>query len=183
MNNDQLGKIPGMGAMRDAIHIAIAPVVAAKVLSAGDHVGPTKDGRYAMTSNPVGIVDPFRGPGVIAAGEKFWLLLYPNTITTLRHNWTHPAFSTEEGGPVCDKAAATNATKLAAIKWLTDFAKHECHGTSYEELIQGVEDGYVNAGTNEELEATSEFWENYALATGAPATPEQKNEFYFSCSC
>lgn len=182
MNNDQLGKIPGMGAKRDAIHIAIAPVVAAKVLRAGDHVGPTKDGRYAITSNPVGIVDPFRGPGVIAAGEKFWLLLYPNTITTLRHNWTHPAFSTEEGGPVCDKAVVANATKLAAIKWLKEFAETQC-GRTYEDLLDGVEDGWLSCGENEGLEIPDGFWENYALATGAPATTEQKDNFYFSCSC
>ncbi|MFO0822607.1 MAG: hypothetical protein U0792_05710 [Gemmataceae bacterium] len=42
---------------------------------------------------PVGIVDPFLREAV-RPGQRFWLFMYPNTVTTLRHEWTHPAYAT-----------------------------------------------------------------------------------------
>jgi hypothetical protein len=90
-NAPRVGQLIAGEARRDAIHVAVAPVVAAHTLRPGDHVGLRPDGRAAEASNPIGIVDPFlRAP--VAEGQRFWLFLYPNTITSLRHVWTHPAF-------------------------------------------------------------------------------------------
>ena len=75
---------------RDAIHIAVAPVVAAETLSPGQKVKMV-NGRAEASSNPDGVVDPFL-PGPIFTGGTFWLMLFPNTITSLRHEWTHPHF-------------------------------------------------------------------------------------------
>ena len=82
---------------RDAVHIAIAPVVAGEMLEPGDSL-ILRDGlAYATLSfNPqrVGIVDPFLKENV-QLGQKFYLFLLPGTVTSLRHVWTHPAFVTK----------------------------------------------------------------------------------------
>jgi hypothetical protein len=80
---------------RDAIHIAIAPVVAAEKLWAGYSVGLLDDGTASThAETKIGIVDPFiKGP--IRRGDKFYLFLFPNTVTSLRHVWTHPAFKSK----------------------------------------------------------------------------------------
>lgn len=87
--------IKDQDAAKDAIHIAIAPVVAAITLGVGEHVGFI-DGSCEKVSIRaavhIGIVDPFLRTSVMA-GERFWLFLYPGTITSLRHDWTHPAFT------------------------------------------------------------------------------------------
>ena len=87
-----LGEAPAEDARRDAVHVAVAPVVAAHRLSPGQHVGLGEDGRASADAVPVGVVDPFlRSP--VEEGRRFWLFLYPNTVTSLRHVWTHPAFT------------------------------------------------------------------------------------------
>jgi len=92
-NTPMLGKIVAddekLG--RDAVHVAIAPVIAAECLIAGEHVGLLADGTASTHAAHIGIVDPFLAVDVMA-GQRFWLLLYPGTITDLRHVWTHPAF-------------------------------------------------------------------------------------------
>ena len=86
-----VGKLADGNAKRDAIHIAIAPVVAAEELTPGQDIGPLADGRFGPCDKPIGIVDPFLRESV-GEGERCFLFLYPNTITSLRHVWTHPAF-------------------------------------------------------------------------------------------
>lgn len=76
---------------RDCVHIAVAPVTANERLLPGQPVGVLNP-HLAHAGGPhVGLVDPFLKEPV-NEGEKFWLFLYPNTITGLRHMWSHPAF-------------------------------------------------------------------------------------------
>lgn len=86
-----LGFEPGDDARRDAVHIAVAPVVAAEELAPGRRVGLREDGLASGGEEPIGVVDPFREAPVLP-GQLFWLFLFPGTITSLRHVWTHPAF-------------------------------------------------------------------------------------------
>ena len=81
-------------ARRDAIHVAVAPVEAGEDLLPGTHVGVVGGVCSASAEDKIGIVDPFLAKSV-KSGESFWLFLYPNTITSLRHVWTHPAFVVE----------------------------------------------------------------------------------------
>lgn len=87
-----IGKLVAEDGGRDAVHVAIAPTTAPCELRPGQHVDPLGNPEAAGVV-PVGIVDPFlREP--VRAGQRFWLFLYPNTVTSLRHEWTHPAFAT-----------------------------------------------------------------------------------------
>jgi hypothetical protein len=86
---------------RDAVHIAVVPVVAAEDLAPGAHVGrirmATVNGKNLIVVGPVGrsreigIIDPFLREPVLK-GEQCWMCLYPLTVTGLRHHYTHPAF-------------------------------------------------------------------------------------------
>jgi hypothetical protein len=97
MDSPRLGSLIEDGdRRRDAIHIAVAPVMAAERLLPGQHVGLVSgDTEHVGAMEPnrcLGIVDPFlRQP--VEEGQRFWLFLYPNTITSLRHYWAHPAFT------------------------------------------------------------------------------------------
>lgn len=95
-NTPQLGKlIETADRRRDAVHVAVVPVTAETELTPGQAVGLTRSNDFefaGVSENPIGIVDPFL-TSPVQAGQRFWLLLYPGTITSLRHVWTHPAFS------------------------------------------------------------------------------------------
>ncbi len=97
-----LGEVPDETAKRDAVHIAVAPVIAGEILSPGQRVGLGKNGRVVGVNNigvkDIGIVDPFLRVKEIQVDQSCWLFLYPNTVTSLRHVWSHSAFSAQLGG-------------------------------------------------------------------------------------
>jgi hypothetical protein len=85
---------------KDAVHIAVAPVRSEDVVSPGQHVamnGTAWVTADIQTYKAVGIVDPFL-TGPVEIGERFFVFLYPGTITGLRHVWTHPEFETKVPG-------------------------------------------------------------------------------------
>jgi hypothetical protein len=93
----KLGQLVGGAAGRDAVHVAVVPMKAAVRLRPGCHVD-----RFGGTDyEPVGIVDPFLLQPV-EPGQTFWLCLYPGTVTSLRHVWTHPAFEVKVPGVPSD---------------------------------------------------------------------------------
>lgn len=91
-----LGELCGEDARRDAVHIAVVPLVVSEPLDPGDHFWLNVDGNAAKSTGrrerqTIGVVDPYFD-GVVLKGDRFWGFLYPNTITNLRHVWEHPAF-------------------------------------------------------------------------------------------
>lgn len=95
MNPIPLGSIitdPHAG--RDAVHIAIIPMIATRTLQPGERLRN-------------GVVDPFL-TAPIAPGERYYLCLFPHSVTSLRHVWQNPAFADEdEPAPDCRRSEAT----------------------------------------------------------------------------
>lgn len=102
-----LGETPGADARRDAVHVPVIPLTAGETLRPGDFFHVCQGLAYqanAGVEEAVGYVDPLlrrRGVQFIPGGGRFWGCILPNTVTSLRHVWTHPAFQTKlpEGGP------------------------------------------------------------------------------------
>ena len=167
---------------RDAIHFALACVQAKFNLSPGQRVG-LENGMAAPAENGVGIVDPFLTCPVLA-GQCFWLFLFPGTITSLRHAWTHPAFADDTG-----EAEKTRSKEVSeAMSWLKFYAHREinpyCNSPdeALEKLISDLKKGELHSyGTerwrNEDLD--SELWQNLAVI-GVKVNPEMLS---FHCSC
>ena len=173
MSDLGLGQIIRTEQQRDAIHVAVAPVEAAEDLQMGWHVGLDADGKATTkVAKAIGIVDPFlRGP--VPKGERFWLFLYPGTITSLRHDWTHPAFAAKEKIDVSE-----------SIKWITDWAN--TLNLSYEEAMQAADDYELRSeylcegGLYEGCSVPDAFWDHYQVIRGKVV--ESRGSF-FSCYC
>jgi hypothetical protein len=85
---------------RDAIHIAVYPAVARGFLEPAAPVHLVEGGRADNCSRNsgdcIGIVDPYLRRQV-RPGQRFFVFLMPNTITSLRHVWTLPAIDRTVG--------------------------------------------------------------------------------------
>jgi hypothetical protein len=200
---ETLGTIIDEKAGRDAIHLAVEPAIAAVKLYPGQDVGIV-DGKAVPvtpivsaksiiipTPTPLGIVDPFLA-GPVQPGERFWLVVYPRQITSLRHVWTHPAF--DSPGSEAHPVVARDLSKEESESWLREFcAKSDCpkYETVMEVILKGsVGDGYDRSYLDEEYfhfggrdahgDIPPEFWKHVEIVTGKkfdnPPT-------FFSCSC
>lgn len=209
---ETLGNIIHPTEKRDAIHLAVDPAYSDHYLNPGDHVrivSPGKVVRVAIGKGH-GIVDPFlRHP--VEPGEYFWLVVYPREITSLRHVWSHPAFTDEPAQvshthyPMPDfaqdtmvkpfSAAVPRPEKVrsldepevkAAREWIFSFA--EDHDLNYDELMEAAAD-YLNHGDylvkGGDLEGCSvpdEFWDHYQVVKKEKVDENDRGSF-FSCSC
>ncbi len=180
---DTLGFIIGEGEKRDAIHLAVEPMVAGQMFQAGDHVRIEGGRAYrAAIGEGVGIVDPFL-PTHVEPGDRFWLVVYPRRITSLRHVWEHPDFP---GKAETDAPAKTD--KAQSEQWLRDFcAKADCPG--YEAVMAQVlspieqwDDEYLHFnGRDAHGEIPDEFWTHAEVVTGQKF--DHWRPKHFSCSC
>jgi hypothetical protein len=183
---ETLGTIHVRDEKRDAIHLAVLPIEAGQKLTRGNHI-EVRDGvaRAVPNGHPkaVGIVDPFLA-GAVEKGERFWLLLYPRTIQSLRHVWSHPAFP-DEVAPGVD--SVTENAKAAVHAVAVDL------NVSDERLMEGAE--FFLEGSCDEFDRLMHFrnglsyswdmpafWAAYAVLTGKDV-PEDKRRAFFTCAC
>lgn len=159
---------------RDAIHIAVYPVTATEELLPGTPIGFMPDSyshvrNESVRSSPgiVGIVDPFL-TAPVQTGQMFWMLLIPYSISTLRHEWTHPQIPQQ-----------ADVRKNDSIQFLK--AMGEQVGCTYEEFIGQIADGAVYTGAEEGVfeDQVERIKQHYTIATGL-SVPEG---MYFSCAC
>lgn len=184
-----LGKLIEGTQYRDAVHIAIAPIRAGEELSPGDHIGILKDGSAGKNATHIGIVDPFLTKPVFW-GDVFFMCLYPNTITSLRHDWSHPAF------------AAAVPDREASQKWMEEFAAQHFshrdewyHGTgrcyTADEVVAFAKDylltgdKHVQQGSESLRDYTvpAEFWAHFEAITGMKVADYHRTEVPFCCTC
>lgn len=164
---------------RDAIHVAVASVVADAVLKPGQHIGVV-NGHATRHGTMVGIVDPYLQRTVMP-GQRFWCFLYPMTVTSLRHEWTHPAFDQRTGPQDTDKAMAE--------EWLRNFA--EGWRFDYDEMIQGAYDGSFVTADGIDIHSAAEladgdedkFWACIETLSGRRFDHAHRRNFTWSCSC
>ena len=180
-----LGKLLGPEVTgRDAIHIAVVPVTAAERLRPGEHVGLVDEGTVSNDAEPwIGIVDPYL-PTAVRKGQRFFLHLYPRTITSLRHEWTHPAFET--AAPVATISQSDHVTKSRA--WIAEHA--HALGLSDDVLMENAadwlryEDHIIQQGSERWRDTfnPTEFWHHYEIVTGEVVPQDKKHSFY-CCTC
>lgn len=95
---DTLGMIHWKDEGRDAIHLAVEQVYASQELEVGARIGIVHGVAYLVgtliNGKEVpyhGIVDPFLSRSV-KEGERFWFVMKPREVRSLRHVWEHPDF-------------------------------------------------------------------------------------------
>lgn len=174
---ETIGKLLEGGQQRDAIHIAVYPVVASEKLFPGQEVclidGTEKVGVRSMPI-PHGIIDPFLS-GPVYPDQRCWLFLFPNTVTGMRHEWQHPAF---DDAPL----------RVEAEKWLRELAEE--YGLDFCEMVKeaSCDDGghlqFRGVGEVRSFgDKTDAFWVNLQIYTGKHFSPSHFEGLSFSCSC
>jgi hypothetical protein len=199
---ETLGMLIPEGSGRDAIHLAVEPAVCgpftmmpgARALMRNGEVLPA--GMFGNAAT--GIVDPFLAAPV-KPGDRFWFVILPRKITSLRHVWSHPDFPEEPASayhadaddhyvPEIEKEPAMAAAWVR--QWCADNAD-EMNGMTYEQLMDAAKDwlkkgryyyGPANNTFSGGENLPHEFWEKYELITGEQVS-ENERENFFSCSC
>jgi hypothetical protein len=191
---------------RDAIHLAVEPVVAGEKVFAGQDVGRKEDGTFGTKGCPkyLGIVDPFISVPV-QPGEKFFLVIYPRNITTLRHVWEHPDFGPEVHNPVTSPklyslflkdSGPNKINTIKAIRSFTSFGLKEAKDIADAApcyILQAISEEEAKAGWTALASVAGvgiEEWKSPTWITPPgnqivwePPVTTDDGEDDFSCSC
>lgn len=201
---ETLGTIITEKEKRDAIHLAVEPVIAGQILGPGEHIG-IMDGK-AYGSKPglklIGIVDPFIMTG-LEEGDRFWMVIYPRKINSLRHVWSHPDLP-----DTVDIEPPLSRSKEVSREFIRNYISQNCgedpdekpyegHGEEYgltkqaeptiydcvvETASRSTDRDNLHFGFTIYGRLTDEFWEHIGVLTDQyiPATMRAQS---ISCSC
>lgn len=128
---------------KDAIHVAVLSVIINEDnLKAGDHLGIAGYSDKGVLveknidpDNHIGILDPFL-KDCPQKGDSVYLFLFPNTVTDMVHQWTHPVVDKPSGKLHRMAIEARNSVfetlddcreilRERAEKWLRDYADNQ----------------------------------------------------------
>lgn len=183
--------LPDDAAGRDAVHVAVFSARAPVRVWPGQNVGlvdgePVEHGDMVVSplAPPIGIIDPFLMEEA-TPGARFWVYLYPRTITSLSHRWGHPAFGENK------QTYAPPASKLVSEVWLAGFcAEYDCkeYGFDMRETLRQIFDGVADGtewllvqGRDASGDIPAEVWHHASIVFGKPVPA--RHPTYFSCSC
>lgn len=175
----KLGEIITGPAERDAVHVAVAPVVAAVQLKPGQHVGLRSEGLADSAAEHIGVVDPFlKAP--VECGQQCYVFLYPGSAIGLRHVYRHPVLDAKQ-------------IRLETIELLTGKSKEAITkfadeiGLTYEQMMSFAEQ-WLRTGEEINWDGSmsgdfsfDEFWKHYEIVTCAEVPMEQKQDFFTCC--
>ena len=197
----RVGKILGADATpgeRDAIHIAVITAEATESLRPGVSCGLLAGTFFASSmTDPIGIVDPFLTK-LVRKGQKFRIFLTPNTITGLRHLWTHPTILDERPAAAIDldspEARHTarqmqenlNGRKLMVLEYCKSL--HKPYDELMDDLREVAESGdnkWINTDVYDPLEPANwrTIWEHFENITGLKKPEDIGDYAPYSCSC
>lgn len=169
--------LPNTWQPRDAVHVPVIPVEAADTLLPGQHISLLEGKAIPATGNGIGVVDPFL-TAPVKTGEVFLLMLYPGTITALRHEWSHSAFPSI--------TAVTGEERAESEAWLREFIgsryKDDNLVPMYKDVIEEIINGLhcTIYGREEHTPPPSEFWFHLERLTGRTF---DRDDMTFSCVC
>lgn len=114
-------------------------------------------------------------------GQRFWLFLFPGSIRSLRHEWTHPAFTAKAESP---KSASEKWMRAWAMQHVSDDYYGENGGKVDEEkayafAIRAGHEHSVGPHESARDHIDSEWWVHWELITGQSGD----RDTYFSCAC
>jgi hypothetical protein len=181
---ETLGMVHLRDEKRDAIHLAVMPVEAGETLGPGEDIWVSEGGRAFAGSRDrgIGIVDPFLTRPV-RFKERFWLVIYPRKIQSLRHVWSHPELPDELPA---QPAAPVDSDKLTTARQVIHAVAVDL-GVSDEALMDGAKQwlkngSHMHFGVDLSYDwDMPAFWDAYSVLTGEHV-PQGSGSF-FSCSC
>jgi hypothetical protein len=198
MDKLKIGQLINEPQERDAIHVATIPVVAGHKMYPGEHVGIS--GGVASTSQNrcklIGVVDPFLPNKPLKEGDKFWLFLYPGSITSLRHHWTHPEIEKMDKEVAqkikIEEQHKQDTNRNNSVEWLKNYAIRHVYSewddrdAAYERLIAQVEGGDLTFFGRDchglhDVPDSDELFRHLSVVLDRTITEDEFS--YFSCSC
>jgi hypothetical protein len=177
---------------KDAIHIAVIPLIAGEDLRSGEKIKLKFNSENIALSadydeqNAFGIVDPFliNEDRYVEKGQRFYGLLFPGTVTGMRHEWQHPIFNAPKK-EICEHEA-----------WIRNFCDE--WNFDYDELIRVAlsdEDyketyGRYIVSHGHDLHHRNElgpdhdlFWEHLEALTNKKFNQDHRDGMGWSCTC
>lgn len=179
----KIGKVLEGPGPKDAIHVAVVPVLLAEDMHPGDWVRVVGGKAYKADEKAIGVIDPFLDEYLLFEDTWVYMLLIPNTITNLSHEWTLEEFDSNsafEEIPRLDEDS---------VDWLEDFA--HMHNTSYDALVvkclealaSDNEFPYITFYGRDIHEIPDGFWDHFRKATGLTVLESAAEKVDFTCSC